>query len=579
MKKVSLLLALCAALMIAVPAMALEVEVSGHYFIEGFNHSNELLNKNFVDTDDNYTTKETSRNDYATMEFMAKPVFKINDNITLTTQFTALQDHVVGNDASAPSNVVNPLAPKMDNNENFDWKAAYLTIKTPIGGFIMGRYIDTPWGTPLGDSTASHGSNSEHKDRIMWVIPTGDFISGLVAQKNADTDKGTVYADQDNYKFYGFSAYKQQNWSTGLLIARYHYKNFIGQKALREFQTGYSRYSQQSDAATTARGTYTATYNQALELAGPLGATALVQAAPFDATASGTLDAALGANGLPAIDLFGLNSAAIDAEGAATYTANQYNLQDGPATSEVGLWVANPYFMGQFGPLGIEAEILYGIGKVDLDAVRIDPISGKQFDEVDAEAMAASIDLKYDIAGFTFNGGYTYVQGDSEYTDDEAGEFGYFERNNDLEHGFLLTSDVSNLQSTLGGVDARGVPLGNLAGGPATLTGTAGYQMFWLGAKYQLLDNLKLGLLYVNSKADDPPYFNLDPNAGPIDNRQWDDDHGAEYDFTLEWNIMDSFKFYGVVAHLEAGDYWKQGDPTREIKNNTTAYGRFMVEF
>lgn len=562
MKKVSLLIALCAALMIAVPAMALEVEVSGHYFIEAFNNSNELLNKYFVDTDDGFTTKETSRNEYASMEFMAKPVFKINDNITLTTQFTALQDHTVGNDASAPSNVVDPLAPKMDNSENFDWKAAYLTIKTPIGGFILGRYIDTPWGTPLGDSTASHGSNSRHKDRIMWVVPTGDFISGLVAQKEADVDKGTVFADQDNYKFYAFSAYKQQDWSTGLLVARYHYKNFVGQKALREWQENYYNYQQSSYDANYAYAFFGGAYEQTLaaENAGliPPGSTVADLTTP-----GGTL--------------YTLNALANAAQAEATYAGSQ--VIDGPDTSEVGLWVLNPYFMGQFGPIGIEAEILYGIGKVELDEVRTDPISGKQFDEVDAEALAASVDLKYDIAGFTFNGGYTYVQGDSEYTDDEAGELGYFERNNDLEHGFLLTSDVSNLQSTLGGVDDRGIPLGNLAGGPQTLAGTAGYQMFWLGAKYQVLDNLKLGLLYVKSKADDPPYYDLDDSDGTIDNRQWDDDHGAEYDFTLEWDIMDSFKFYGVVAHLDAGDFWKQNDPTREIEDNTTVYGRFMVEF
>lgn len=564
MKKVSLLIALCAALMIAVPAMALEVEVSGHYFIEAFDNSNELLNKNFVDTDDGFTTKETSRNDYATMEFMAKPVFKINDNITLTTQFTALQDHVVGNDASAPSNVVDPLAPKMDNTENFDWKAAYLTIKTPIGGFILGRYIDTPWGTPLGDSTASHGSNSRHKDRIMWVVPTGDFISGLVAQKEADKDKGTVFADQDNYKFYAFSAYKQQDWSTGLLVARYHYKNFVGQKALREWQENYYDYQQAAYEASFAQATLGGTIETLLANGVPQ---AVIDASIADP--ANTL-------GLP-VNLHTLSENASAKTGQATYAGSL--ISDGPDTSEVGLWAINPYFMGQFGPLGIEAEILYGFGKVDLDERRQDPVTGEWFDEIDAKALEATIDLKYDIAGFTFNGGYTYVQGDSEYTDDEASEIGYFERNNDLEHGFLLTSDVSNLQSTLGGVDDRGVPLGNLAGGPQTLTGTAGYQMYWLGAKYQVLDNLKLGLLYVNSKADDPPYFNLDPNAGAIDTRQWDDDHGAEYDFTLEWNIMDSLKFYGVVAHLEAGDYWKQGDPTREIENNTTVYGRLMVEF
>ena len=84
MKKVSLLIALCAALMIAAPALALEVEISGHYFVETYNHSNENLDK------------DDATNDYGSMEFMAKPVFKINDNITLTTQFTALESHVWG---------------------------------------------------------------------------------------------------------------------------------------------------------------------------------------------------------------------------------------------------------------------------------------------------------------------------------------------------------------------------------------------------------------------------------------------------------------------------------------------------
>ena len=143
MKNFRLVVAICAALMIAAPAMALEVEVSGHYFVDTYNHSNQTLNK------------DEASNDYASMEFMAKPVFKVNDNITLTTQFTALQDHVWGTDASGQYESDNPLAPKMDNTENLDWKAAYMTIKTPIGGFILGRYIDTPWGTGLGDVTAA----------------------------------------------------------------------------------------------------------------------------------------------------------------------------------------------------------------------------------------------------------------------------------------------------------------------------------------------------------------------------------------------------------------------------------------
>jgi len=557
MKKIRFMVAICAALMIAAPAMALEVEVSGHYFVEHFNHSNPTL------------SKDEASDDYSTMEFMAKPVFKINDNITLTTQFTALEDHVWGTDASSQLNETNPLAPDIDDSNNIDWKAAYMTIKTSIGGFIVGRYIDTPWGTALGDSTASHGGNKLHKDRVMWVVPLGDFISGLVAQKNGEGDQGNIISDGDFEKYYAFSAYKQENWSTGLLFARYNIKNFVNQADLRSFQMGYDNFQALSGAATVARGTYTGTYAQALQLAGPIGATALVQAAPFDATASATLDGALAGFGLPAIDLYGLNSNAISAEGAAAAQGAQ--ISAGPTRSTAGVWVLNPYFMGTFGPLYAEAEVLFGWGEVELDEVRTDPVSGSTFDTIDVEALAATLDVKYDIAGLTFNAGGTYVQGDSNPFDNETSAVGYLEPSIDLEHGFLLTSDIQNLRTTLGGTDENGIPLGNVAGGPTTISGPAGYTSYWLGAGYQVLDNLKLGLLYVNSMADDAPKT----NAGV----EWDDDQGAEWDFTLEWDIMNNLKFWGVVAYLDAGDYWKAGGFNTEVEDNTTFYGRLTLEF
>lgn len=565
MKTIRLVVAVCAALMIAVPALALEIDVSGHYFIEAFNNSNETLRES------------DATNDYGRMEFMAKPVFKINENITLTTQFTALQGHVWG-EPFGNSVVYNPssiagdwdLIPYREDDPNdFEWKAAYMTIKTGIGGFIVGRYIDTPWGTGLGDSTASHGKNSRHKDRAMWVLPIGDTVSGLVAQQNMEGDIGNDISDGDFRKYYAFSAYKQENWSTGLLIARYLHKSYINQRDLRNFQTGVTNYSRLADEATTARGTYTGTYNTILQQSAAIpGATALVQAAPFDATASATLDAALGGFGFPAVDLYGLNSAAISAEGAAAIQGAA--IADGPQRSELGLWVLNPYFMGAFGPFYAEAEILYGFGEVELDVPRFRP-DGSRFDEIDAEGLAATLDLKYDIAGFTFNAGTTYVEGDSDPDDDKTSAIGYFEQSIDLEHGFLLTSDISELNYGLGGTDENGIPLGNVAGGPTTITGPAGYQSFWLGAKYQLLDNLKLGLLYVKSKADDAPRT----NAGV----EWDDDHGSEYDFTVEWDIMNNLKFWGVVAHLDAGDYWKAGGFNTDLKDNTTFYGRLTVEF
>ncbi len=561
MRKMRIVVAVLAALMIAAPTVALELTVSGHYFVEHFNHSNAFLRQS------------DATDDYSTMELMFKPVFKINDNITLTTQFTALEDHVWGTDASRPSDENDPLSPKIDNDENFDWKAAYMTIKTSIGGFIIGRYIDTPWGTGLGDSTASHGSNNRHKDRIMWVLPVGDFISGLVVQKNGEGDQGNIISDADFHKYYGFSAYRQENWSTGLLIARYEHKNYVDQRSLRNFQTGYARFTQATDAATVAAGTFAGTYDAArtAEEAGllaPFNPAAIAAGYPTPVEWDLNLPGAqLAAAGLP--DLFALNDAAVRAQGQAAAAGSA--IAAGPTRSELGLWVFNPYFMGTFGPLTAEAEFFYGFGEIELDETRTDPISGNSFDTVDAQGFAATLDLKYDIAGLTFNAGGTYVQGDSNPDDDEAGAVGYFEESLDLEHGFLLTSDYQNLRTTLGGVDENGIPLGNVAGGPTTRTGPAGYHSFWLGAKYQLLDNLRLGALYVKSRADDAPKT----NAGVA----WDDDHGAEYDFTVEWDIMNNLKFWGVIAYLDAGDYWKAGGFNTELENNTTLYGRLTLEF
>ncbi|WP_319405852.1 hypothetical protein [uncultured Desulfosarcina sp.] len=572
MKKVRLLIAVCAALMIAAPAMALEVEVSGHYYVEHYNNSNFTLQ----DSD--------ATDDYSDMEFMAKPVFKINDNITLTTQFTALQGHVAGTDASGQFESDNPLAPKMDNSENFDWKAAYMTIKTGIGGFIIGRYIDTPWGTALGDSTASHGSNSLHKDRIMWVVPVGNFISGLVAQENNEYDLGNEVSDADFYKYYGFSAYKQENWSTGLLIANYQHKNFVTQGDLRAFQRGYTSYQSSVDAYNLASATFGGNYNASLALDAngtytAVGLTAAANAAGYDTVTEWDLNtpgsqiSGLTGGAIPIEDLYAYSMAADAAQAQATYAGAL--ISNGPTRSELNLWVFDPYFMGTFGGLSIETELLWGKGTIDLDETRTDPVTGQTFNDMNATGLAATIDLKYDIAGFTLNGGYTYVQGDSNYTDDETNAIGYLEPSLDLEHGFLLTSDTSGLETSLGGTDADGIPLGNLAGGPTTLTGTAGYQMFWLGGKYAVLENLTLGVLYVKSKADDAPLVNPDSGTGP----QWDDDHGQEYDFTVDWDIMDNLTFNGVIAHLAAGDYWKKGDPTADIKDNTTFYGCLTVEF
>jgi hypothetical protein len=516
--------------MIAVPAMALEVEVSGHYFVQSYNNSNETLSE----TD--------ATNDFGTMELKVTPVFKVNDNITVTTQFTALQDHVWGDDTNPKTSTFTWPLPggteEIDKSNNFDWKAAYMTIKSPIGGFIIGRYIDTPWGLGFGDSTGSHdtaGSNSFHKDRIMWVIPTGDFISGAVYQRNEENDKGIAVSDQDFTKAYVFSAYKKENWSTGLLFANYTHKNYLSSKNL-------------AYAATTA------------------GYASLGAAVPYAQP-----------TGIPGVTTEVFTGPTLGTGSWAGDSNAYYN-----SRGELNLWVLDPYFKGQFGPLGIEAEVLYGWGDVDQN--------GAGTDDIDAEGLGYFLDLSWDFGVVKLWGGTTYVQGDSNYLDDTASPLGYFEPSINHERGFLMTSDTSKLERTLGGQvttspwNGLGFNMGNESGGPGTVTGTAGYQSFYVGADWQIIENLKLSGFFTTLKADDAPYTNplglLDQaTLQPIPNLQWDDDVGEEYDITLTWNVMANLTFKGVIAYLDAGDFWKQGDPNRKIENNTTIYTQLKVDF
>ena len=73
------------------------------------------------------------------------------------------------------------------------------------------------------------------------VIPVGDFISGAVYQKNEENDKGNNISDQDFNKAYVFSAYKQENWSAGLLFANYAHKNYLSSKNLNTTINGPPR--------------------------------------------------------------------------------------------------------------------------------------------------------------------------------------------------------------------------------------------------------------------------------------------------------------------------------------------------
>ncbi|MBW2252575.1 MAG: hypothetical protein JRF60_18620, partial [Deltaproteobacteria bacterium] len=72
---------------LAMPAMALEFELDGHYYVEGVYNEHPDL-------------RDNHQNDYLAMELRLKPKFTFSDNVKLITRFDAVGKKWGGDDNS-----------------------------------------------------------------------------------------------------------------------------------------------------------------------------------------------------------------------------------------------------------------------------------------------------------------------------------------------------------------------------------------------------------------------------------------------------------------------------------------------
>jgi hypothetical protein len=211
MKKFTIIaLALCMSFMLAAPAMAVDANFSGYYFVRGSYVSHWNL-------DD-----KSASNAYMDMKFRLKTVFKVSDILSVTTRFDALDERVWGTDAtSAAAN-------------NIAWDRAYMTIKAPIGTFDVGRLASGAWGTSFID-TASQA------DRIKYVKKIDNLTLYAIFQKDTESDNAVATtavdedaavcpcveevtatpdeADKDKDTYYLIGKYKAESTTAGLLLA------------------------------------------------------------------------------------------------------------------------------------------------------------------------------------------------------------------------------------------------------------------------------------------------------------------------------------------------------------------------
>ena len=211
MKKVTtIIIAIGLAFLLAAPALALDagnLKFSGEYRARGFSHSAVNL-----DEDD-------ATDAYYDMRLRIKTIYNVTDNVSLTTRFDAL-DRTWGTDPEDGS-----------DGENIDFKNAYMTIKTPIGGFIVGRYPTSKFGTGLADSASD-------EDRIIYVLPIENWTFAAFMQKSNEFDKGTDESTGDNHKYAVVSQYKGKNFTTGALLGIYDYKALPTPEQLDRYAMG-----------------------------------------------------------------------------------------------------------------------------------------------------------------------------------------------------------------------------------------------------------------------------------------------------------------------------------------------------
>jgi hypothetical protein len=215
MKKFTIIgLAICLAFALAAPATAVDVDFSGDYYVRGAYTEHWNL-------DD-----RSASNAYMDMRFRLQTVFKVNDILSVTTRFDALDDKVWGDtdETTATSNstfdynfppATSTVDTTTDVNSDIDFDRAYMTIKAPIGAFHVGRMSAGVWGTAYLDSVTD-------KDRIKFVKKIDNLTLYAIFQKNAENDNATGAgdaADEDSDTYYLLGKYKAERTTTGLLLA------------------------------------------------------------------------------------------------------------------------------------------------------------------------------------------------------------------------------------------------------------------------------------------------------------------------------------------------------------------------
>jgi hypothetical protein len=171
-------------------ASAVDVKVSGSYYVAGVYDNNPSLAENAY-----------SRA-YFFQRIRLEPVFKVAEGLSFTARMDAMEglwDQAAG--ARTPA-----------SRANFDWERGYVTFKTGIGQVDVGYMAAGAFGTVFSDTTTT-------RPRIKLTTKAGPVT--LVAIYEKRTEGNTVaaphYADADYDAYYLAPIYPFKGGQAGIL--------------------------------------------------------------------------------------------------------------------------------------------------------------------------------------------------------------------------------------------------------------------------------------------------------------------------------------------------------------------------
>ena len=550
MKRFSVIMSVFIALAVAAPAFAVEFDATGTLRFQG------------VYNDKASSSKDDKDDSYRDMRLRVRTELKVTDKISLITRFDAIDKVLSSNDSALEGG---------SDETNIDFDRAYMRIVSPIGLFMVGRQEGTTWGTPFADDEAD-------TDRIKYVlpIPVGDnkLYLAAVAEKVTEADKGYELSNKDNDKYYLAATYVAENFRAGFLTAFYHFNTFQdpGQatqyKALNDAggaeaaQLYADHNAMAMGAGAAAAAIHTGVYNSVFP--GALDALGTGTAAATAATtaADGYVATDVAYNTYVAVQNAHLASAASYAPAYAAAQTFLSNPNGQSASAKV--YLLSPYFTGKFGNLGITTELDYITGTAEYKDA---PTNAE---DKDVAAYSFMFETTYEAGPAGFQIGFATQSGDTDFDDDDVESMGYVSPGADWAKMFILSSSGSaNDGATHGMNTSLGGGLGNHAGdgfGSVYTTLLSGYQMFYLGADYDLTETMNIEALMAISKADDAP-------------DTFDDDQGYEVDINFTWKLMENLEYSGTAAYLAAGDYWKGENEAGDGEDTLSLYHKLELTF